>query len=326
MIKYGIIGPGEIARKFATDIQLAEDSTLVAIASRSLEKAQAFADDFDVKLVFDSYEEMVKSKEVDAVYVATPHTFHKEHSILAMRNGKHVICEKPISINSEELEEMIQVAKEEKVLLMEAMWTRFLPSTIHVKKLIESGKFGVVQHVDLAFGFELAENYPEKGRLLNPDLAGGSILDVGIYPVSTMLYLLDKKVEKIEVITDLSFLGVDLDTIVEVHFDDNTTATLHSSISQDLDDTGSIYFPNDEIHMIKFYHCRELHINKEKITTPCLGDGFVDQIEAFTQTVQSGKLENDIMSFDEMRKVIKFLDLIRKEAKIVYPNEKKEYV
>ena len=324
MIRYGIIGPGSIARKFANDILLAKDSELVAVASRDLLKAQAFANEFNVEHAFGSYEDMVQSDLIDAVYVATPHNFHKEHSILAMKNKKHVICEKPICVNSEELEEMIKVSTENNVLLMEAMWTRFIPSTSHVKKIIQEETYGKVQYMDLEFGFEISEDYPEDGRLLNPDLAGGSILDLAIYPVSTMLYLVDYEIDHIDVYSDLSDQGVDLDTRIEVYFKNGAEAFLHSSISQDLDNTGTIKLDKTDIYMKRFYHCCEMNIEGKDISTPCLGGGFVYQIEAFTKNIIDGVTENEIMTHDETRKVMKFLDLVREKAEVIYPFEKKE--
>ena len=324
MIRYGIIGPGSIAKKFARDIKLAENSVLVAVASRNIEKAETFCKEFNIPHAFGSYLELVQSDLIDAVYVATPHSYHMEHAILALENGKHVICEKPICVNTRGLNRMIKAAEENKVLLMEAMWTRFLPATQHVKKIIKSKDFGEVKHIDLAFGFEISEEYPDDGRLLNPDLAGGSLLDLGIYPISTMFYLLDKEIKSIDVDCDINSDGIDLDTIIDIVFEDDSTATLHSSIAQDLDDTGIIEFENGYIRMKQFFHCQEMKINKKTVTTPCLGEGFVHQIEAFTKTVEDGLLENEIMSYSATRKVMKFMDDIRLIADIEYPFEKKE--
>lgn len=324
MIRYGIIGPGIIARKFAKDIRMAKDSVLTAVASRSMDKAKAFGEEFNIPNCFGSYEDMVRSDLIDAVYVATPHTLHKGHSILAMKHGKHVICEKPISVNSYELEEMIKVAKENNVLLMEAMWTRFLPAIKHVKKIIESSELGTFKYADLEFGYELGEDYPDSGRLLNPNLAGGSILDLLVYPASIMFYLINKDIKEIAVESQVNDHGVDLDTVVEVTFEDDTIASLHSSIAQDLNNSGVIKLSEGDIIMKNTHHCQEMVIDGVNVSSPCMGEGFVDQIEAFTKTVLAGKLENDIMSYDETRKVMGLLDRVRKEVGIVYPTEKKE--
>lgn len=321
MIRYGIIGAGSIARRFARDIKLANDSELVAVSSRSIEKSKDFCNEFDISNSFGNYKDMVMSDLIDAVYVATPHSFHMEHSILAMKHQKHVICEKPISVNSLELEKMIKVAKQQKVLLMEAMWTRFLPGTNYVKKHIDSGDYGDIQHMDFSFGFEMDEEYPGDGRLLNPQLAGGSILDLMVYPVSVMRFLSKKEISEISVSSDINSDGIDLDTSVDVVFNDETTATLRSSIAQDLDPIGTIILENGRITMKKFYHCSEMMFNADKVSTPCLGEGFVHQIESFSKSILEGKLENDVMTYNESRDVMQILDLIRDKVGIIYPTE-----
>lgn len=326
MIRYGIIGPGSIARKFAKDVKLANNSTVVAVASRNMSKAIDFCKEFDIEHAFGSYEELVKSDLVDAIYVATPHSYHKAHSILAMQNGKHVLCEKPISVNEKELVEMINVAKENNVLLMEAMWTRFLPSTNYVKKIIDEKKFGTLKHMDLSFGFEISEDYPDDGRLINPCLAGGSLLDLGIYPVSVAFYLKNQKIKSMSIESDLDDNNIDLDIMIDVVYEDDTTASFHSSIAQDLDEMASLYFEEAEVHMFRFHHCVELLIDDKKVSTPCLGDGFVHQIEAFTKTIMDGKLENEIMNYEETLRVMRFLDTVRYQEGIIYPFEKKESI
>ena len=193
MIKFGIIGAGAIARRFANDIRLANNAELVAVASRSLAKAKVFCEEFGAEFAFGSYEELVKSSKVDAIYVATPHSYHYNHTMLSLENGLHVLCEKPIAVNKNQLTRMINKAKEEKLVLMEALWSRFLPGTKKVKEIIDSKVYGEIKQMEFAFGFEIAEDYPQEGRLLNPNLAGGSLLDLGIYPVSIMQYFTNKK-------------------------------------------------------------------------------------------------------------------------------------
>ena len=321
MIRYGIVGAGRIARKFAEDIKLAEDSILVSVASRTIEKAEAFAKKYDIQNAYGTYLELAESGSVDAVYIATPHSFHKEQSIMFMNHKIHVLCEKPIAVNASQFEEMVTVAKANDVLLMEAMWTRFLPSTKYVKNIIDSKEYGNVTFMDFEFGYEIDENYPNDMRLLNPDLAGGSILDLGSYPVSIMKHFSKKEIRSVEVEAMLHENGIDLDASIYIDFVDDTKATLRSSLSQDLDDLGVIRFENGSIKMKHFYKCTQLKVNKNKVSTPCLGRGFVHQIEAFTETLSNGLRENDIMSHNESREVMELLDLIREKAGVVYPFE-----
>ncbi|WP_375241077.1 Gfo/Idh/MocA family protein, partial [Polaribacter sp.] len=153
IIKWGIIGPGKIANKFATDLAKVEDAALVAVASRSQEKANEFSKKFNVKKAYNSYLELAQDDAIDAVYIATPHSFHKEHAILCLQNKKAVLCEKPFAMNLHEVETMISVAKEHNVLLMEGLWTRFLPHYKYVLDIVKTEKFGKLVHLEADFGF-----------------------------------------------------------------------------------------------------------------------------------------------------------------------------
>lgn len=326
MIRFGILGPGNIARTFAKDIQLVPNATLVAVASRSMKKAEAFKEEFNASIAYDSYEDLAKSTEIDAVYIATPHNFHLEQAKLMIRNHKHVLIEKPITVNSRGLEELIYLAKQHNVVIMEAFWTRFLPSTNKVKEIIDSNQLGKLLSVEFNFGFEIDHDYPENGRLLNPDLAGGSILDLGIYPLSTTRFFDQSDIVDLEVEATLSELGVDLDVHFSIDFASGLQAVLRSSLSQDLDSNGMLEFEKGYIIMKDFFHSQSLIINDKELNIPYRGEGFVDEIESFSNTILSGKLENDVMSYDVMRDVIGILDRIRNKAGVYYKFEKRESV
>jgi len=326
MVRFGILGPGQIARKFASDIKLTTNAKLVAVASRSIEKAEAFKEEFGASFAYDTYEELAKSKEIDAVYIATPHNFHLEQAKLMIRNGKHVLIEKPITVNSRGLEEVLYLAKKYKVVVMEAFWTRFLPSTNKVKDIIEKNELGKLKHIEFNFGFELPEDYPENGRLLNPKLAGGSILDLGIYPISTTRYFDQSDILSMDVEAHLSELGVDLDMNCRIKFASGVEAILRSSLSQDLETNGVLEFEKGYIIMKDFFQSQMLIINDKELRLPFRGDGFVDEIESFADTVLSGLLENEVMTYDVMRDVIQILDRIRNKAGVYYEFEKRESV
>jgi predicted dehydrogenase len=324
MIRFGIVGAGAIARKFAQDIKLAQNAVLVAIASRSLEKANQFADEFSIRERYGSYEDLAKSKEVDAIYIATPHNFHFEQASLMLSHYKHVLCEKPITVNRGELEQLLALANQNKVLVMEAFWTRFLPAVQRVKQIIKTNELGALKHASFAFGFEVAEDYPDDGRLLNPDLAGGSILDLGIYPVSVLRYFVNSEIKEIEVDAALSDRGIDLDMNAAFTFQNGITAECRSSLSQDLTENGVLEFENGQVVMKNFHHCQQLVINDEVFDYPAKGDGFVHEIESFSDTLIKGQLENKIMTHDVMLDVIGILDDIRQKAGVIYSFEKEE--
>jgi len=215
MVRFGIVGAGGIANKFARDLLLVDNAKLTAVSARSVAKAEAYKLQYNVEFAFSSYEAMALSDKIDAVYIATPHNFHYEQAILFMRNHKHVLIEKPIAVNLSQYEEMVKVAKDNSVLMMEAMWTRFLPSTRFIKGIIDEGDFGNLVEADIEFGYSLIDNYPEERRLLNPNLAGGSVLDMGVYPLSFFLMINKAEIKEINAKADFPFIAMPSKQVAE---------------------------------------------------------------------------------------------------------------
>ena len=180
--KWGIIGCGQIAGKFAESLKVISDAILYAAASRSGEKARSFCKKYHVRKWYDSYEKLAEDPEIDAIYIATPHNLHLENSTLCIQNRKAVLCEKPLTVNEREAKKLIKNAREAKVFLMEAFWTRFLPSTVKLNQLLEDGLIGEVKLLQADFGYYMP--FDGNHRSYNPDLAGGALLDVGIYPIN----------------------------------------------------------------------------------------------------------------------------------------------
>ncbi len=321
MIKFGIIGAGVIAHKFAEDINKVEGAKLVAVASRDIKRAVAFKEKYALDYAFGNYEEMAKSNKIDAVYIATPHNFHKDQSIMFMEYQKHVLCEKPIAVNLSELDQMIASAKANKVLLMEAMWTRFLPSSRYMKQLVESNRFGALKKVVLEFGYALIKNYPKEKRLLNPALAGGSLLDLGVYPISFLMYLNQSKIKNLKATARLHKTGVDIETQMEILFENDLKAFLKCSMDTNLNAPGSFEFEKGKVLMEDFSRCKNLDINGEALEIPYIEGGFNYQIASFVKTINNNLLENDIMSYEESRKVMKIMDDVRKIINLKYPFE-----
>jgi predicted dehydrogenase len=322
MIRFGIVGAGRIARKFAEDIQVVNDAKVVAIASRSMERAKSFQADFSLEYAFDSYEKMAKSGLIDAVYIATPHNFHKDHSILFLQHKIPVICEKPISVNSTELAEMIQVAKENNTLLMEAMWTRFLPVTKFLLKIIQENKLGKIQHMDISFGFDLMKDANEEGRIMNPNLAGGSLLDVGIYPVTYQYILNGNKYRKQNSKAEFYHNGIDLRVETSLEYQNKSTAHLICAIDEFLDNIATIVFENGTVVIPNFWSAQELVVNNEVIKLPHKSGGFEYQIESFIETIQKGQVQNDLVPHQHSIDVMEVMDQIRQDIGLKYPFEK----
>lgn len=321
MIRFGIVGAGGIAQKFARDITFCEGAVASAVASRSLDRAIKFKDDHDIEFAFGSYEEMAKSDKIDAVYIATPHNFHMEQSILFMNNKKHVLCEKPIAVNVEQFEKMVSSSINNKVLLMEAMWTRFLPVTQKVREAVISKKLGKFRNAYLEFGFPVIGVGGDTGRLFNPDLAGGSLLDMGIYPVAYTLNLTDAPVRELKAKAEFSKTGIDTECIVDFVFDDDSKVTCVSSFKEERNSPGVLEFENGLITIDNFWSSQKVKIGSDTYEYPFIGEGFPYEINSFVKTLNNGELENDIMTHDQTRKSMELLDKIRKSIGLVYPFE-----
>ena len=321
MIRFGIVGAGGIAEKFARDIKFAKGVKAVAIASRDLGKATAFKDKFGIEHAFGSYEEMAQSDLVDAVYIATPHNFHKQQSILFMNHKKHVLCEKPIAVNSEEFEEMVKSAQKNKVLLMEAMWTKFLPVTKKVREVVQSGTLGALKHAYLEFGSDITGLGGDKGRWFNFDLAGGSLLDMGVYPVAYTLNITDNEIKSIDAKAKFYHTGIDTETTVDLVYEDGSTVTLVSSFTEEKGSPAMLEFEKGTIEVHHFWFSEKVVINGKEFHYPHKGEGFPYEIEAFAETLEKGLLENELMTHEQTRKSMNLLDKIRKEIGLRYPFE-----
>lgn len=192
-IRFGIIGAGNIANRFCSAVELVDGAKVCAIASKSMERAQAFAEKNDIADFYDSYEDMLKKADIDAVYIATTHNFHMENIRLCLEYGKHILCEKAMVLTAHDAREVFRLAKEKNLFCMEAMWSNFLPQTQKAKEWITSGAIGEIQAVSAVIGFNGGGN-PES-RLYNPDLAGGAMYDIGVYPAEIVSYLVGEPIE-----------------------------------------------------------------------------------------------------------------------------------
>ncbi|MDX1753558.1 MAG: Gfo/Idh/MocA family oxidoreductase [Salinimicrobium sediminis] len=314
-IKWGIIGPGKIARKFATSLKFIEDAELYAIASRNHERAAAFAEEMGIKKFYSSYETMLEDPAVDIIYVATPHSFHHPHTLLCLNAGKPVLCEKPFALNRQEVEEMIVAARKRNVFLMEAMWTIFLPHIGYVKEIIDSGKFGKVKTLKADFGFDTP--FDAEGRLFLKSLGGGSLMDIGIYPVFLALHLLGTP-EEIKATAKLGKTGIDERCDIIFKYSGDTTALLKSSI---IEKTPTLAVIELEAASIKispnWYEPTAVSITSKKGTETKIFEaasfGYEFEARHVQEMLRQNKTESEIMSFDKSLELISILDKIRKQ-------------
>ncbi len=320
-IRWGIAGPGNIANKFAAAIKNVDGAELCGVASRSYDKAAEFADRYGIENIFSSYEEMALSDKIDAVYVSTIHPFHKPCAELFIRNKKHVLCEKPICVNACQAQSLADCAKENGVFLMEAMWTRFLPAIKETKAMIEHGEIGEIKGFEADFCYR--ETPETAGILFDNSIAGGALLDVGIYPLNLSSYLFGRN----RIITAAASTsdGVDLHTQMTLKYDNGIIASISCAIDVEKPETAFIYGTDGYIKLPTFYGAQEIVIVKdddEKIVSfPSIGDGFEEEIIEACGCIQAGKTQSSVMPLSESIAILKEMDSIRKQIGIRYPLE-----
>ncbi|TXD52963.1 MULTISPECIES: Gfo/Idh/MocA family protein [unclassified Polaribacter] len=318
-IKWGIIGLGKIADKFATDLATLENAALFAVASRSQENANKFAEKHHAKKAYDSYEALIKDSEVDAIYIATPHSFHKEHSILCLQHKKAVLCEKPFAMNAQEVAEMISVAKENDTLLMEALWTYFLPHFNVVLEIVKSEKYGKLKKLEADFGFFTP--YNTKSRVFKKEVGGGSLLDIGIYPIFAALATLGKP-NNMEAKATFFENGADASCAMIFEYDD-AKAHLKSTLLEETP-TEAIFTFEDAVVKLhsRFQEPASISVIKDhkeevidlKVTTI----GYSFEAEHFSQLIKDGKKQSDVMTFEFSENLIATLDEVRRVIGLEY--------
>ena len=323
-IRWGILACGKIAKKFAADLKLVDDGELIAVASRDIERAKQFATEFPTKHIFGSYEELVNCDEVDAIYVASPHSHHHEHTILCLNHGKAVLCEKAFAINQHQAKEMIDLARSKKVFLMEALWTRFLPHYLKVREMIAEGKLGTLKGVLANFGFKPPE--PVSPRLFDPSLGGGSLLDIGIYPVFLAQSILGVP-DSITAKMDPAHTGVDEQCSIVFHYKNGMTANLFSTLASNLETDADIFGTKGRIRLTnRFYEpSATIQYYPDIITSRTIipvekepGWGYQHEIRHVNVCLQKGLTESPVWSLDDTFNLMQTLDLIRGEMGLRY--------
>lgn len=322
-IRWGIIGPGKIAIEFANDLEQVSDAELTAVASRNMDRAKKFADTYKIPNVFDDYDQLFVCDAVDVIYIATPHSFHKDLAIRAMKAGKHVLCEKPMGVNAVEVREMIATTNKHKVFLMEALWSRFNPTIQKVKDITDKGKLGELKYINADFAF-YALDRPLESRLFNLDLAGGTILDIGIYPVF-LAYLFLGKPERIEAISNFNEIGTEIQTSIIFQYP-NAQAILNSSFANNSRMSAEISGTLGNITLEpRFHETQGYTINlangsrSEQI--PTLGRGYTHEIIEVNKCLRENKLESSLWSHSDSLNLITLLDSIRQKAGVRFPFE-----
>jgi dihydrodiol dehydrogenase / D-xylose 1-dehydrogenase (NADP) len=323
-IKWGILGPGGIAQQFTRDLKFAEHAEAVAVGSRSKEKAEAFAKEFGIARSYGSYEELVADSEVDIVYVATPHPYHREHVMLCLRAGKAVLCEKPFTVSAAETEELVSYARDNKLFLMEAMWTRYLPGIIKVREWLKEGRIGEIRMAKGEFGFRIG--WDPASRLLNPDLAGGALLDAGIYPVSFASMVFGGPPETIVSSATIGKTGVDEQYSLLFTYSGGRTASLSGAVRLRMDNEFVIYGTEGKITIPNFFMAKTVILQvydreEERFEDKGRMKGYAFEAEEAGRCLREGRTESDVMPLAETLQLMKTLDTIRGQWGLKYPFE-----
>jgi predicted dehydrogenase len=320
VIKWGIIGLGKIAHKFAQDLKTVESCELYAVASRSSENASEFAKTYNANVFYDSYEALAKDEHIDAIYIATPHSFHKEHSILCLNHKKAVLCEKPFAMNLVEVEEMIATAKANDTLLMEALWTYFLPHYQYVLEALQTERYGKLLKLEADFGFHPEINM--NSRVFKKSLGGGSLLDIGIYPIFAALSTLGIP-NQIDAKAEFFDNGVDASCDIIFSYDNDVKAYLKSTLLEKTPTEALFYCEKGTIKINSRFHepSTVILIVDGKETTLDFDYktiGYSYEIAHFNQLLRDGKTESDVMTFAFSRTLMQTLDAVRKHIGLNY--------
>ncbi len=323
MIRWGILGCGAIAAKFAQALRAVSGAELRSVASRDESKAREFANSYGAKKCHLGYEGLASDPDVDVVYVATPHSFHKAHTVLCLNAGKHVLCEKPFAINRQEAQEMVEIAMRKELFLMEAMWTRFLPVTCKVREWLANGIVGDVRMITADFGFRA--DFDPHSRLFDLNLGGGSLLDVGVYTVAMASMVYKRKPSKIQTASHLGRTGVDEQAAAILQYDRGELALLASAISVETANEARICGTAGTIHIPQFWRATTATFiadKKKEIAFPFRANGFEYEIEEVLRCIEKGKTESDIMPISESLSIMETMDAIRAQWGFMYPTEK----
>ena len=324
-IRWGILGPGGIAHAFARDLPQAENARLVAVASRSKARAEAFGAEYglDPARCLEGYAALAADPEVDAVYVATPHPMHFEDTLLCLRSGKAVLCEKPLTLNAGQAQTLVDTAREAGTLLVEAMWTRWIPAVARARELVRAGTIGEVQLVTASFGIH-ADHDPQH-RLFNPALGGGALLDLGVYPVSFASMILGDP-ETVQASGHLTPEGVDDQVGLLLGHSGGRLAVLTCASRTETRHEAIIYGSAGHIEVgPPFFHARQLTLSRagqepEVMSFPFEG-GYQFEANEVGRLLRAGATESEVMPLNESVAVMRTLDRARAQLGVQYPGE-----
>ena len=321
--KWGILTAGKMSAKFVKALKLLGNAELYAVGASDISKAKMFALKHGIKKYYGSYEELASDPEVEIIYIASPHSYHLEHTMLCLKNRKAVLCEKAFSLNASEVQTMIDEARKQNLFLMEALWSPFQPLYKKTKELLLKGKIGKLTHIDAKFGFQ--PPYDPSDRKYNLSLGGGSLLDIGIYPVHDVLYFMGVP-DSVTAKATFTDLGVENSINIIFGFNDGRTAAVFSSFKSAVSIGCTLYGENGNL---SFSRSRDM---SQQLTftvngkTPVEfsftpeGMGYLFEAEEVMRCVEQGKIESPVVPHSYSLQLMSILDKIRDAAGIVFPD------
>lgn len=323
MVRVGIIGAGNIAGKMALTLKQMDGVERYAVASRDGARAKAFADEYGFAKSFGSYEELASDPQVDLVYIATPHSHHCEHIRLCLENGRHVLCEKAFTINEKQAKEVLDLAKEKGLLLTEAIWTRYMPMRKTLDDVLKSGVIGSPRMLTANLGYLILD----KERIKRPELAGGALLDVGIYPLNFAAMAFGSGIKSITGTAVMTELGVDAQNSITLVYPDGKMAVLNSSAEGLSDRRGTIYGDNGFVEVDNINNCEGIRVYDTdrnlvaEYGMPEQISGYEYEVEACVRAIESGALECPEMPHSETLRMMGWMDELRRQWGMIYPME-----
>lgn len=322
--KWGILGAGRIARKFANDLESISDATLYAVGSRSMERAQSFANDFGAPKAYGSYEAFVQDKEIDAVYIASRHVQHCENTLLCLQHKLPVLCEKPFAMDKEQVQQMIDEANKQDVFLMEALWSRFLPAIRKAKEIADGGAIGQVKGISADFGFKAA--FDPNGRLYNHKLGGGALLDIGIYPIFLALLIKGMPAE-MKATAHIGKTHIDEQCAILFKYNDGAIANLTATILSDTPKVGLIHGELGNITIHPAWHKADsIQVDyhdgrKESYDFPRSTFGYQFEAIEVMNCLAKGEKQSSLWSHQDSLNLIELLDQARQQIGLSYKLE-----
>ena len=324
-IRWGIISTGNIANQMARALNILDDAEITCVLSRNESTAKAFAKTYNIPNYFWNRNDFANFKDVDIVYVASLHPQHLNDTLLSLNSGKHVLCEKPMALNANEVIQMINAARTNKRFLMEALWSAFFPAYQKAISLIRDGEIGEIQHIAASFAFKGSGDV--NGRHLDPEKGGGSLLDLGVYPLyfATLMSALFP----VEAISKayIGPTGVDEHSSYMLKYKNGATANLNSGFTYQSNDEGIIYGKEGYIKLKKFWQSDQFTLykngKKKKFKFKRLGNGYTYEALHIMELIKNGQTESPVITHEHSLKMAQLMDSFRESWNFVYPQEER---